>query len=85
MRKPIFENKKEACEFWFDVFGVLPFDREIKAIDKAGFIRRSPVEEAEEMYKNYRGDCDTETFHLIQKQHEAIQYLIKQLEKTEEK
>ena len=89
MRKPIFESEEELFNFMNETFG--QNDKIEKgsnfwihglSIAKAhNYIRRSPVEEAEEMY-NEKFQEHRQTF-LEVKQNEAIQYqkeIIKQLE-----
>ena len=86
--KVIFESVKELCDFCFVVFGTMPKPEEIETAQNSGYIRRNPVEEAEEMFQkvtipftlnlNQRDDVIEilhERLDCVNKQHEAIQYL----------
>lgn len=88
--KVIFESEEHFKRFWRDLFIVEPFTKEIKLAMEKGYIRKSPVEEAEEMYKQHMeidGHCTKsddikrweensyKAYSLIKQQHEAIQYL----------
>ena len=76
--KVIFESEEQFVNFWRDITGCdcLPGIRE--KIKQKGYIRKSLLEEAEEMYDNYRSTmCYEETGLrvLVDKLYEVIQYL----------
>lgn len=81
--KIIFNSVKSFCDFCFVIFGIMPKPEEIEAAQLSGHIRKSPVEEAEEMYKNFLHEYEnpgvdtswSNTVACIKTQHEAIQYL----------
>ena len=73
-KRVIFESEEEYVEFC-NICGI---DADtIDRVRRNGFIRRNPVEEAEEMFKNLTRSCAErfELWTLIHKQDEAIQYL----------
>lgn len=85
MTKPIFENESEMNEFIDQCIpgvGVLFKDSIQFLIRDKGYIRKSIIEEVEEMYSRYNPNKDEYDIDhiLINKQHEAIQHLKKQLE-----
>jgi len=59
----------------------LSLSRSMKRIKDLGYIKKSPVDEAEEMYNTFitKGYSLPNAEKLIKDQHEAIQYLKKQL------
>jgi hypothetical protein len=98
MRKPIFESELQFRQFFSDCIPVNSDEPNFftlrnsmeQAAKQHDWIKRSPVEEAEETYKEFEKNLkDNELYipfsGLIFKQHKAIQYLKKQLEDTEEK
>ena len=84
-KRAIFESDEEYIKFYKDTNNNNnPSLKEINAVKQAGYIRRNPVEEAEEMYNNYKNgiNCLTRT-DIMEKQHEAIQYLKKIIQSSE--
>lgn len=88
MRKPIFENDEEAREVLELYCQCSSRDKGIKNtldnIRRAGYIRRSPVEEAEETYKEFERNLkdNKDYIHfsgLIFKLYEAVQYQKEQI------
>ena len=87
MRKPIFESEEEAINFienciaFKGEFENLNVNKSILLAKKAGYIRRNPVDEAEEIYNRWRKENIDfwEVISLLHKQHEAIQYLQNQI------
>ena len=81
MRKEIFENEAEAIQFYnlhcVKDSGIIKFLQSLKSFN---MIKKSIVEEAENMYKVYKSIGLLSVADLIEKQNEAIQYLKKQLE-----
>ena len=81
MRKEIFENEAEAIQFYnlhcVKDSGIIKFLQSLKSFN---MIKKSIVEEAENMYKVYKSIGLLSVAYLIEKQNEAIQYLKKQLE-----
>ena len=92
--KVIFESEEEALEF----YRMAGDDRVefIKRLKEKGYIRKSAVEEAEEMYKQHMeidGHCtraddikrweenSCKAYSLIKQQHEAIQEQRKEIER----
>lgn len=77
MRKLIFEDEEEFNNFWFTCGIGDKTQTEYKHIfaraKEHGYIRRSPAEEAEEMYQE---KCQEHRLTRLEvKQHEVIQYL----------
>ena len=80
-----FENKEEAEKFVNDLNlekykDSIDFDNIslfiLHRINKAGYIRRNPVEEAEESFNKIKGwSMSAEYRDCIEKQHEAIQIM----------
>ena len=81
MRKEIFENEAEAIQFYnlhcVKDLGIIKFLQSLKSFN---MIKKSIVEEAENMYEVYKSIGLLSVADLIEKQNEAIQYLKKQLE-----
>jgi len=80
--KVIFESVKDFCDFWFVMLGVAPFSRDIEKAQQKGYIRKSPVEKAEEMYMkwNYNHNNNIEngwsdTVAMIYSLYNGFQYL----------
>ena len=84
MRKPIFESEEEFEEFFLDMRAVC-MGKDKQRARELGYIRRLPVEEAEEMYKNWMTDCDHSPHYttVMKTMKEAIDYLKKQLEEKD--
>lgn len=73
-KRVIFESEEEYVEFC-NICGI---DADtIDRVRRNGFIRKNPVEEAEEMYNKYNPNSvkDDEEYILIEKLYSAIQYL----------
>jgi len=94
MKKPIFENEQEAREF-LECCIQAPQTNHIKVVRSAidltireaksqGYIKKSTVDEAEEMFNHYHEETDEKTFKLIEKQYEAIQELKAEIERLNE-
>jgi ABC-type Fe3+ transport system substrate-binding protein len=79
MNKPIFENEKEAHDFCEDVW-IQGHESLLQKVKDKGYIKKSIVEEAEEIIQKYNGySCDpsyNEVVILIK----AIKHLKRQLE-----
>lgn len=82
-KRVIFESEEEFDDFYANCGrnSVGDYDYKVmkeKVIAK-GYIRKNPVEEAEEMYKNFqpyfKPYSSEDLKEIIDKQHEAIQYL----------
>ena len=96
MRKPIFESEDEAMTFLNGIL-CLSTDRNttitntLKNIKVCGYIRRSPAEEAEEMYMLSGSYADGLPImgrfralkEIIDKLYEAIQYQDKRIKELE--
>lgn len=84
-KRVIFESEEEAINFIKECiafkgdFENLNVNRSILLAKQSGYIRRNPVEEAEEIYKNFqpyfKPYSPEDLKEIIDKQHEAIQYL----------
>jgi len=90
MKKPIFENDQEAREFIFDMYDrkYSVDEKTIKRIKQKGYIKKSVVEEAEEMYYRWSKEnkCELEVMtDLIHKEFEAIQELKQKIKYLETK
>ena len=79
--KVIFESEEQSINFYRDMDGRFSCDQDsfMYVLKEKGYIRKSAVDEAEEMYKLLSQD-DVESMKLsvlslVNKQHEAIQYL----------
>ena len=86
MKKPIFENEEEAINFYNAIiceFATTTKGCFLSGLTENGYIKKSIVEESEEMYKEWSESnaldktlmCET-----LHKQSNAIQYLKKQME-----
>jgi hypothetical protein len=69
--KVIFESEEQLVNFWKDVTGCDPLPGTRERTKQAGYIRKTAVEEAEEMYIRRAGVVDT--LHITQQA--AIQEL----------
>ena len=85
MRKEIFESEEEFVRFLEDgtpqgAFNTVSKADFLDAVKRNGFIKKTVVDEAENMYEVYKSIGLLSVADLIEKQNEAIQYLKKQLE-----
>ncbi len=76
----IFESEEEAVNVMNTVViramqWQLNKEETLKSWKKLGYIRKNPVEEAEEMYQSSYRFTNVDKDKLIEKQHEALQYL----------
>lgn len=86
MRKPNFQISEEQARELLFATGVRDsIDIGIEELKQAGYIRRSPVDEAEEMYQDWQrlshDGTNSHEFKTVVKLYEALQYLKKQLDK----
>jgi len=81
MKKQYFDDIKDVEEFVKSITCVNDVREEmVKGIIAHGYIKKSPVDEAEEMYNRLGSMSSREAVDdVVRKQHEAIQYLKKQL------
>lgn len=81
MKKPIFENEKAFTDSMTDI-GYFVIPERIKSAKEKGYIKKSALEEAEELYIKYNPNDDNFAEHhiLIETMHEAIGELKEQLE-----
>lgn len=83
--KVIFESEYQLNDFrkHLKLYENVTEEQLMEILKREGYIRKSPVEEAEEMYKNFLHEYEnpgvdtswSNTVACIKTQHEAIQYL----------
>lgn len=86
--KITFNSVKSFCDFCFVIFGIMPKPEEIEEAQLSGFIRKSPVEEAEEMRNRYNSSDYifkqvNDLKAIMHKDKKAIQYLKSENERLE--
>lgn len=83
MKKPIFENEEAFNNFWIDMHrgSLLLYDHALNEAKRLGYIKKSWVEEAEELYRKYNPNVDEfdEQHVLIETMHWAIEELKEKL------
>ena len=85
--KVIFESVKSFCDFWFTMLGVAPFPKEIEKAQKEGYIRKSAVEEAEEIIEKIKNfwEKHDQPYELVLKELASFEIAINQLKSENER
>lgn len=81
------KQAREILQISINGFSDNGFKESITRLKQAGYIKKNPVEEAEDKYRQFvlYGYGLNSAKNLIKKQHEAIQYLKSEIERIKEK
>lgn len=79
MNKVYFENEEEFEKFMDDCYVGEHRQRTAEIVKEKGYIKKSVVEEAEDMYAKLGEDYESADIEIIVKQHHAIQHLKQKL------